>query len=318
MSQVMFEVGAAVVGACIGSFLNVVIHRLPQEDPARRSLGGRSRCPKCGAQIAWHDNLPIVGWLLLRGRARCCRQRISVRYPLVEALTAALFFCAAHWPHSGSPFDEGADFWPPMFAAAFSMLFLAFLVASTFIDWDHRILPDALNIPCSVIGCTLVPFAAPGYAGSLDGTISEGLDSLLASLCGFGTGFGLTWAIRAGARVVFRKEAMGFGDVKFMGAIGAFLGWDGALLSFFLGCVVGAVGGLLHRLATRDAYVPFGPFLAAGAVLTLFFKAELFEFLFHTWPDWQRSSPAATWLMAGSALVCIIALVAIVRRGRGP
>jgi hypothetical protein len=83
MSQVMFEVGAAVVGACIGSFLNVVIHRLPQEDPARRSLGGRSRCPKCGAQIAWHDNLPIVGWLLLRGRARCCRQRISVRYPLV-------------------------------------------------------------------------------------------------------------------------------------------------------------------------------------------------------------------------------------------
>jgi leader peptidase (prepilin peptidase)/N-methyltransferase len=321
MSMVMFEVGAAVLGACVGSFLNVVIHRLPQEDEAKRSLGGRSHCPHCGAQIAWHDNIPVLGWMLLRGKARCCKQRISVRYPLVELITALLFYLAAHVHRFGEPvFDSGLD-WTNTAAVAFDAAFLAFLVASTFIDWDHRILPDALNYPFSVLGVTVVPFVAhtqvQGYAGTISEELTPAMNSWLASVLGLAAGYGLTWTIRTVAQFVFRKEAMGFGDVKFMAAIGAFLGWQGALLTFFLGCLTGAVGGLLHRMITRDTYVPFGPFLAAGAVLTLFAQQPILDFLFHTWPEWQRSSPTAIWYLSGSALLCIVLLVIVVRRGRG-
>ena len=140
--------------------------------------------------------------------------------------------------------------------------------------------------------------------------------SVITSLIGLGVGFGLTWVIRVGARAAFKKEAMGYGDVKFMGTVGAFLGWDGALLTFFLGCVVGAIGGIAHRLVTGDAYVPFGPFLAIGAVVTMFFKSAVVTLLFETWPEWQRSTPMAMPLMLGAALLCILALFLLVRRGR--
>ena len=317
MSMVMFEVGAAVLGACVGSFLNVVIHRLPQEDPAQRSLGGRSRCPHCGKQIRFYDNLPVLGYLLLRGKARCCKQRISKRYPLVELLTALLFYFAASQHRFGEPvFASGID-WNNTFAVAFDSAFLAFLVASTFIDWDHRILPDALNYPMAIVGSTLVPMTVFGYAGSISEELTPGMNSLLASLFGLVVGCGLTWGVRVVGKVLFRKEAMGFGDVKFMAAIGAFLGWKGALLTFFLGCVVGAVGGSIKLIVTRDSYVPFGPYLALGALLTLFAQQSIFTFLFQTWPEWQRSSASATLLMVCLALVCIILLVVVVRRGRG-
>ena len=137
-----------------------------------------------------------------------------------------------------------------------------------------------------------------------------------ASGFGLGVGFGLTWCISVTARAVFRQDAMGFGDVKFMGAIGAFTGWDGALLTFFLGCVVGALGNL-HRLLAPRATVPFGPFLAAGALLVLFVRQPILDFLFETWPEWQRSSPAAPVVMMVAALFSIIALFFLVRRGRG-
>jgi leader peptidase (prepilin peptidase)/N-methyltransferase len=316
MWSFVFETGAAAFGACVGSFLNVVIHRLPQDDPRARSLGGRSRCPQCGAQIAWRDNVPVFGWLLLRGRARCCGKAISLRYPLVEALTAALFVAlAVAQPHGPVTVAEAID-WTAALSFGFDAAFIAFLVACTFIDWDHRILPDALTIPFMIVGCTVVALAAPGHAGSIATDLSPAMDSLLAALLGLGAGYGLTLAIRVGARAVFKKEAMGLGDVKFMGAIGAFLGWDGALLTFFLGCVVGAVGGMAHRVVTKDAYVPFGPFLAIGALITLFFKANVVTLLFETWPQFQRSSPMAMPLMLGAALLCVLALFLLVRRGR--
>jgi leader peptidase (prepilin peptidase)/N-methyltransferase len=315
MSSVAFELGAALFGACVGSFVNVVVHRLPQADPAQRSLGGRSRCPRCGKQIAWRDNVPVLGWVLLGGRARCCRQPISPRYPLVELLTAGLFFALAAAPPHGAAAGDAR--WPALLPLAFDAAFVSFLVACTFIDWDHRILPDALTIPFMVLGCTVVPFLAPGYAGTIAGFPSPQLSSILASLLGLGTGYGLTLGLRSGARRVFRKEAMGFGDVKFMGAIGAFLGWQGALLTFFLGSVAGAVGGVAHRLATGDAYVPFGPFLAIGALATMFFSAPIVRLLFETWPEWQQTSPLAMPVVTTAAAVCVLALVLLVRRGRG-
>ncbi len=317
MSLHAIEVAAVGLGACIGSFLNVVIHRLPQEDPRQRSLGGRSRCPSCLQQISWRDNIPVLGWLLLRGRSRCCKQRISARYPLVEALTAALFFLLVdHGPRGSLLIGDSIDF-ALLLPALYDAAFVSFLVASAFIDWDHRILPDALTIPFMALGCTVVAFTAPGYAGVMaPESMSRELDSIVASAFGLACGYGLCLLVRNGARPIFGREAMGFGDVKFMGAIGAFLGWQGALWTFFLGSFLGAFGGLLHRLITKDPYVPFGPFLALGALLTMFFEEELFDFVFRAWPEWQRNSPSALPVMAASSVACILALVLVVRRGR--
>ncbi|MEC7584893.1 MAG: A24 family peptidase [Planctomycetota bacterium] len=317
MLSVVFGTSAALMGACVGSFLNVVIHRVPQEDPKQRSLGGRSHCPHCGEQIAWRDNIPLLGWLLLRGRGRCCGQAIGVRYPLVELATALLFVALWLWPPHGAWLAPGTSelLSERLIAGLFDAAFLSFLLASSCIDWDHRILPDVLTKPFMGVGVA-ASLVVTGYLPPLDPTLTPMMNGLLSSLVGLGTGFGLTWLIQVGARAAFRKEAMGFGDVKFMGAIGAFLGWEGALLTFFLGSVVGAVGGLVHRFVTGDAYVPFGPFLAIGAVLTLFVREPILVFLFQTWPEWQRTDPMAPILVGVIALIGLLSLVFLVRRGR--
>ncbi len=318
MSQALLAAAAGALGACLGSFLNVVIHRLPQDEPAARSLGGRSRCPGCGTPIRWHDNVPVLGWLMLRGKARCCGTRIAARYPLVELLTAVLFaLLALYGPR---PLWGGT---PPGWLSgnlatfAFQAAFVAMLVASTFIDMAHRILPSAINYPGLVLGL-IGAVVAPGLAGDpVAGRLTPAMASLLASALGALAGAGLTWTIRVVAQAFFRREAMGLGDVKFMAMIGAFVGWQGALLTFFLGCVLGAVVGIVHRWLTRDEMIPFGPFLAVGALLTLFWQKPILWFLFETWPAWQRESPTAPWLVAGAALLSLIALVMLVRRRAG-
>lgn len=315
MSSFAFESGAAAFGACVGSFLNVVIYRLPQEDPAKRSLGGRSHCPHCGRQIAWHDNVPILGWLWLRGRARCCGNAIAVRYPLVEALTAALFVLVVvterHGPLLTADGLDGSALVPTIYDAAF----VSFLIASSFIDWDHRILPDALNKPFMWLGPTVVAFTAPGYAGTLATGLSRELDSVLTSGLGLACGYAFTWAVRAGSQRVFRKEAMGLGDVKFMGAFGAFLGWRATLIAFFVGCLVGAVVGIVRKLATGDSMVPFGPFLAIGALVAMFYESALLASL-DAAQQWLQSTPEVMPVMWGVALLCLLALFLLVRSGR--
>ncbi|MCA8953398.1 MAG: prepilin peptidase [Planctomycetes bacterium] len=322
MVTAVFEVGAALLGACVGSFLNVVIHRLPQEDPAKRSLGGRSRCPHCGVQIPWHDNLPVLGWILLRGRGRCCGKPIALRYPAVELLTAGLFLLLALLPPFGHPpifaepdggyvfaFDAAAAF-------AFDAVFVALLVACTFIDLDHFILPDRLTKPGMAIG--LCGGLWPGIAGVLgdDPGVALAVRTFLASLAGLLVGGGVTWAIRIAGSWVFRKEAMGFGDVKFMAMIGAFVGWQGALLTLFLGCVAGAVLGAASMLRGGAAKIPFGPYLAIGAVLALFWQRPILDFLFVTWPAWQRDSTSGPWILLAVALVSLVLLLVLVRRSR--
>jgi len=310
MTMAVFEVGAALTGACVGSFLNVVIWRLPQQDPRRRSLGGRSHCPKCGKLIRWFDNIPVAGWLLLRGRARCCGNTISFRYPLVELLTALLFLALAIWPPMfGEPLSRAADGSLALHgkaAAAFVLnaVFVSLLVASTFIDFDHQLLPDALTYPGMAIG--LLGGLWPGMAGTIssDPSTSVALRSVLASIAGLLTG-------------VVRLEAMGLGDVKFLGMIGAFLGWQGALLTLFLGCISGAVFGVAAMARGGAALrIPFGPYLAFGALVSLFARDPIFGFLFETWPEWQRTSPSAPWLLLVVALFSLVALYVLVRRGR--
>ena len=321
MGSAVFVVGAALVGACIGSFLNVVVWRLPQEDPRHRSLGGRSHCPHCGAQIRWHDNVPIAGWLLLRGRARCCGGSISVRYPAVELLTAALFLALALWPPFGPVIvgENGMAMLDPRGAAAFVFhaIFVSLLVACTFIDFDHQILPDVLTKPGTALGW--LGGLWPGIAGELmhDPMTPLALRTLLASFAGWAVGAGATWLIRAVGTKIFRREAMGFGDVKFLGMIGAFLGWQGALLTLFLGCVFGAlVGGALALRGGLGLRIPFGPYLAMGAVCALFLHRPILHLLFVTWPEWQRSSPTAQWFLLALALLSLSALFVLIRRGR--
>ena len=312
----MFLAAAILLGACVGSFLNVVIYRVPAGTFFAK--GHRSACPRCGARIAWYDNLPVLSWLALRARARCCGARIAWRYPLVELTTAAAFGLLFALPPSGLTFTEANPSGTALLAFALHAWFVATLIACTFIDIDHRILPDVLTIPGMVVGC-IGALLVPGLAGVFaEPGLQPAVGSLLYSLAGLGVGFGVTWLVRVSAQWLFRKEAMGFGDVKFMGAIGAFLGPSNVLLAFLLACVLGAVGGVAHRLATGDAYVPFGPFLAGGAVLALFANRPLNEFLFITWPEWQRREASSPWVLLSVAVVCVVLLFVLIRRGRGP
>ncbi len=314
MSDAVITGAVVTLGACVGSFLNVVIYRLPRG--SFLSLGSRSVCPACRQRIPWFDNLPVLSWLLLRGRARCCQARISVRYIAVEILTALLFLLLfVRGPHA--PVIEGDQLsLVALGGFVFQAVFLALLVANTFIDLEHRILPDVLTKPGMVIGC-LGGAVVPGLAGMLDAPgLPPAMASLLYSGLGLAAGVGLTLAIRIAAHAVFKKEAMGLGDVKFMGMIGAFLGFEGAVLTFFVGCLVGAVGGVVHRWLTGDPYVPFGPFLAIGAVMVLFLRQPIMEFLFTTWPEWIERSQSAPWVLSISTVLCIVLLVVLVRRGR--
>lgn len=324
MLHTLVMVSAGTLGACVGSFLNVVIWRLPQEDPKQRSLGGRSRCPACGASIAWHWNLPMLGWLLLRGRAACCGARIAARYPAVELLTMLLFLALA-WLHPHAPLSVGESIHVQgMLAFLFQATFVSLLVAASFIDLDHRLLLDVLTKPGMALG-VLGSLVVPGLAGESSAlawllnepSLATGrAASVASSVLGLAAGFGVMQAIRVAASRVFRREAMGFGDVKFLAMIGAFTGWAGALSTLLLACVAGALIGTIRRLFTADSMIPFGPFLAIGAVCSLFWREDVFEFLFVTWPEWQRQSAGSPLAIGLTAILSLIALIVLVRKGR--
>ena len=320
MGTAVFVSVAALFGGCVGSFLNVVIYRLQREDPRQRSLGGRSHCPHCGALIRWFDNVPVAAWLWLRGRGRCCGKPISVRYPLVEMLTAGLFAALACWsPFAASLLNASPPYTIDLVAAAGLLLqavFVALLVALSGIDLDTRLLPDVLTKPGMALG--LLGGLWPGIAGALstDASTPLALRTLLASLAGCLVGGGATWLIRAVGSAVFRREAMGFGDVKLMGMVGAFLGWQAALLTMFLGCLFGAVIGGLGAVSGRGTVIPFGPYLALGAVTSLFLREPIVTLVFTTWPEWQRRNPSSqAWLVA-FATGSLLLLFFVVRRGR--
>jgi leader peptidase (prepilin peptidase)/N-methyltransferase len=232
---------AAVLGLVAGSFANVCIHRLPRGESV---VHPPSHCPACGARVRWHDNVPLLGYTLLRGRCRDCGARISYRYPLVEAVTGLLFL--GLWFHSG-----GA--WARFGVEA---LFVLGLVIGTGIDLEHRLLPDRLTLP--LIGWALAASLLPGGLGPVD--------ALLGGLAG---GAAL-YVIALVGEAVYRRETMGGGDIKLVAAIGALLGWRLLIVALFAAFVLGAVGGLTYlALGGRDRMVPFGPFLAAGALLAL-------------------------------------------------
>ncbi len=239
------------LGSVYGSFLNVVIHRLPRDESLVRPA---SHCPRCLKPIAWHDNVPILAWLALGGRCRHCRKKISPRYPLVEAATGLLSAgLALRWP--------GLPVW-----IAASAVACGALLAVALIDWDTFLIPDELSLGLVVAGLLTAPWN-PYYAEA-----SWPL-ALWWSARGAVTGFLMAWGIAVLGEALLKKEALGGGDVKLLAGVGAWTGATGAFDCLMLGSFVGSVYGvrlLMSGKAKRSDPIPFGPFLAAGAVFDFF------------------------------------------------
>lgn len=261
---------ACLLGLNVGSFLNVVAHRLPVGLSVVRP---RSRCPACFTPIRAADNIPVLSWILLGGRCRGCKSRISIRYAAVEALTGLLaVHVAAAIVLLPGRYDEGAA-WAH---AGVTFVFVAAMLAASLIDLDHRILPDEITIPgmwAGPVAAAFVPEIVLGRGGATPGWLPETwtggwpvpLQAALVSGVGVAVGGGVVWALGAIGSRLLGKDAMGFGDVKFLAMIGGFVGPGMSILALVLAAFIGAVVGLARMSATGDRYIPFGPFLAVGA-----------------------------------------------------
>jgi leader peptidase (prepilin peptidase)/N-methyltransferase len=245
-----------IFGAMWGSFLNVCIYRIPEGHSIVRPP---STC-RCGQQIPFYLNLPIIAWFLLKGKAACCDEKLSFRYPLVEALTGILFLCS--WL-SYSPV-----------VAFIGMTFIAILIAATFIDLDHMIIPDIFSIGGMILG-VIVSIFVPELHGFSQGGIEAHWYSWIEAMLGVFIGTSMIYWIATIGEIILKKPAMGEGDVKFLAAIGAFTGWQGALFALFGGAFIGTIiilPYLLMQQLTKPKEpklqeLPFGPFLALGAVV---------------------------------------------------
>ena len=273
---VLIYIISGVFGAIIGSFLNVVIHRVPREESI---VFPNSRCPSCGAAIAFYDNIPVLSYVVLGGRCRGCSIRISPRYPAVELLTAILFV-AVTW-HDG-----------PSVALPFDLIFATAITALVFIDAEHMILPNVITYP-GMAFAVLARIAIPLFTGTphfddvpslMHGTFS-GLPiwavSLVGAFLGALIGGGSLWLMGWTWEKLRGIEAMGLGDVKMMFMVGAYLGWRLTILTIFVGVLSGSLIGIaiMARQRERDMQMllPFGVFLGLGSIAALLFGAQVAE-----------------------------------------
>jgi leader peptidase (prepilin peptidase) / N-methyltransferase len=243
MTDTLFIIYLTLVGAALGSFLNVAILRWPAEESVIRP---RSRCPGCGKGIAWYDNIPILSWLILRGRCRACRRPISIQYPVIELAVALTWLGMALWQGPGLEAVRG------------SVLF-TILLGIAIIDARHRIIPDQLSL-----GGTLLGLLFAAWPGGFP---------FLAALVGAVAAYALMWLVKIGGEALLKKPALGVGDIHMMAMVGAFVGLAGALLTILLGSALGlAIGVPLAwargKLEALGTYLPFGTFLALGAAVT--------------------------------------------------
>lgn len=248
--NVYLYVAVVVLGCLVGSFLNVCIFRLPRGESV---VWPGSHCPACGNPIQFYDNIPVFSYLWLRGRCRGCRVGIPLQYPVVEAANAVgyvaiLWFFGPGWP-----------------AVLYGMLFSALLVVVG-TDLSHQIIPDVITLPGLIVGVLGAVTVLPvGWVNALLGILVGG---------------GILWALAWISPYLFGKEGMGGGDIKLLAMIGAFLGWKPALLTIMVGSLTGSLIGVsligLHVIK-RDEYIPFGPFLAFGALVSMFFAQPILD-----------------------------------------
>ncbi len=248
---------AFMYGAVVGSFLNVCIWRIPRDESV---IHPRSHCPKCGRLIAWFDNIPLLSWLLLGARCRHCGARISVCYPIVELLTALLFL--GIWMKYG--FDgRTLIYW---FVAGG-------LILGSGVDLKFYILPDRVTLGGIIAGLAFSPWV-PRLHGE-----ATAVAGLTASVIGAAAGFFGLWAVAWIGGKVFKKEAMGFGDVKLMGAVGALMGWPGVIFTITISSLIGSIVGIALIGAGKRKWqgrLPYGPFIAAAALLWILGGNEVF------------------------------------------
>lgn len=266
-------------GACAGSFLNVCILRIPQ---GKSIVRPPSSCA-CGKLIAWYDNIPVLSWFLLRGKARCCGRKFSFRYPAIELLTAACFLILA--------------LEMPLQNAIVGAVFISLMIAASFIDIDNLCLPDSITVGGAAAGL-VISIALPATQGvSLDELpyIAAAMKGGILSILGMAVGSGVLYWMRLGAQYAFRREAMGEGDVVLLGCIGAFCGWQGALFAIFGGSLIGSIL-ILPILAIRKLFgvkpkakpladdeensegmIPFGPWLCLGGALYYMFLSNFID-----------------------------------------
>jgi leader peptidase (prepilin peptidase) / N-methyltransferase len=245
MTDIMLQVYVLGVGAVIGSFLNVLIYRLPKN---LKFVTGRSHCPQCGKLIRWYDNIPVISFLILRGKCRECHHGISWRYPLVELLTAA-FFLLAFRIYGFSP------------QTVIVSVFFCLLLGVTVIDFQFYIIPDKITIAGMILG----------LAASFVSPTVRPLDAVIGMIAGGAS----LYLLAVVGDFLFKKESLGGGDIKLAAMLGAFLGWKSIILVFFGAAVLGLAYALIYMLFSRkmrqDRMIPFGPFLSMAALIALFF-----------------------------------------------
>jgi len=269
----LFITASVIFGLMVGSFLNVVIHRLPKmmerewhnnclelqgKDKPEQSKftlsSPRSACPKCNHQITALENIPIISYLLLGGKCKGCKTKISMRYPLVEALTGVLIgLVACKYGYTGT--------------TVFAWIFTLALIALTFIDFDTQLLPDDITLPLLWLGLLF--------------NLNHGFVDLQSAVIGAAVGYLILWSVYWAFKIITGKEGMGYGDFKLLAAIGAWFGWQlipaVILLSSVLGAVIG-ISLILFKGKSGSTAIPFGPFLALGGIAALFFGQQLASF----------------------------------------
>jgi leader peptidase (prepilin peptidase) / N-methyltransferase len=244
MTELLLYVYVFILGLCIGSFLNVCIYRLPEGTFLKAP---RSECPSCGKMIRFYDNIPVLSYLMLKGRCRYCRTAISIRYPLVELITG---MCAVSIYMNFGLTLEGLIYF----------VFIAVLIVVIYIDIDHRIIPNVITLPGIPI-CFLASFALTSM-------------TMKASVLGIISGGGSLLTVAWVYRLITKREGMGGGDIKLLAMIGALIGWKGVIFTIYTASVAGTLVGLPMILLKNKNFrlkIPFGPFLSMGAILYIFF-----------------------------------------------